>query len=617
MQKAALILLIMLWIVGAAVAGTPRSLTVYETADGGCLEETHGPRALSLHAAAAGANPFDGPLPPAPDSEVLWHYQIADGGPQRLNVAVGYNNQYVWSGGYYGGGKLFELDGDGDPLWEFERDGDFSAVAAATADVFYGAWGHEGAFEVYQFSAASSTPLWTWDGAAAGYAPADLANPGCTACAEDGSILAVGGNDGDSLAVMFFTEGSSTPLIFEDESLNYNPRQLRLTADGSKCILRAAATLYRIDTATATLEATYDLSSSTDCFGVSPDGSVVVYGFTGCNVIEWNGSAYEHVFHGYCPGSNYAGLGYVGADNEQVIVVWYATDYLQNWVTRFEKSSGSDPLWTYETERAGGSYQDVPTWIDASADGEWIAITYAGSETNTNDEVQLLRDSQPESLWWSLDTPGSATAVDITADGEYLATSGKNVHLNQMGSGGDVYAADIDQAVGIDDGVFTARDTEDGVLLEWRVEEAQQLVLVRDGEVLTNELDTTGVYLDRVPGGVYEFSLRVVSRNGDGYTYGPLEIRHRGDGVLTRFEEPYPNPAADDCSLRYSLAEAGAVRIALYDLSGRRVRLLVEGDYNAGRHEVGFSTVELPAGLYVLRLETAGVSYSRRLVIER
>jgi len=329
--------------------------------------------------AGARNDPFAGRLPVPPDCEILWQYHIDDGGPQRNCVCLGYDDRYVWSGGWYGGGKMFLMTGDGTPLWEFDREREFGVAAAADADVFYGAWfdDRDDSFEVYGFHASSPTPDWTWDGGSAGFAPYSIYKPGRMACSDDGSVLAVGGNDGDSLAIMFFGDDSPEPFsIYEDEELAYNPRQLRLTADGSKCIFRAHATLYRVDVTTATLEDTYDLGASTDCFGVSPDGSVVVYGFGGMNVLEWNGSSYEHLWYYHHPGSNYAGVADVAHDNEEIVVVWYASSYLQNWVTRFNVSDGPEPIWVYETYPGGGDYQDVPAWIELSDDGEWIAVGY-------------------------------------------------------------------------------------------------------------------------------------------------------------------------------------------------------------------------------------------------
>ncbi len=574
-------------------------------------------------AAGAQDDPFAGRLPVPPDCEVLWQYHIADGGPQRNCVSIGYDDQYVWSGGWYGGGKLFDMNGDGTPLWEFDRERGFGVAAAADADIFYGAWydDRNGGFEVYRFHASSPTPDWAWNGGAAGYAPYSVDRPGRMACSDDGSVLAVGGNDGDSLAIMFFSDDSPEPFsIYEDEDLAYSPRQLRLTADGSKCIFRAHATLYRVDVATTVLEDTYDLSASTDCFGVSPDGSVVVYGFGGMNVLEWNGDRYEHRWYYYHPSSNYAGVADVAHDNEEIVVVWYATSYLQNWVTRFNFSDGPEPVWVYETNPGGGDYQDVPVWIELSDDGEWIAVGYWGDQTDANPEVQILKDSKPDGLWFGIDTPGSVFGVDLSPAGEYVVSAGKGVHANQMGSGGDVFAGYIDAESDLEVTLFEAEPVEEGVLLRWSAEDAVGVEIFRDRFAVTQDaLKSRGIYLDKglETGSAYSYMLRAYGEGGGYVEIGPIEVSYTPHWEGLWLSEPYPSPVSVAVNFAYNLPEEGRVELSVYDLSGRRVATLVNGEQTAGGHTVTWSCERAASGVYLCRLTAGAESILRRLVIAR
>ena len=52
-----------------------------------------------------------------------------------------------------------------------------------------------------------------------------------------------------------------------------------------------------------------------------------------------------------------------------------------------------------------------------------------------------------------------------------------------------------------------------------------------------------------------------------------------GEGPLagTDLAPPTPQPAPGRCEIRYSLATAGSVELALHDPQGRRVRTLVRG----------------------------------------
>ena len=63
------------------------------------------------------------------------------------------------------------------------------------------------------------------------------------------------------------------------------------------------------------------------------------------------------------------------------------------------------------------------------------------------------------------------------------------------------------------------------------------------------------------------------------------------------------------------LAEPALVRLAVYDLSGRRVASLIEGERrSAGTHQVSFEASRLASGVYTCRLEAGGRTETRRLV---
>ncbi|MBK7367646.1 MAG: T9SS type A sorting domain-containing protein [Candidatus Eisenbacteria bacterium] len=94
------------------------------------------------------------------------------------------------------------------------------------------------------------------------------------------------------------------------------------------------------------------------------------------------------------------------------------------------------------------------------------------------------------------------------------------------------------------------------------------------------------------------------------------------DGGATRaalsFAAPSPNPARGSATLRFSLSRAGAVRVNVYDAAGRCVATPVNGTLEAGEHSVAFALRddagrELPAGLYLARLEAEGRTITRRI----
>jgi len=83
-----------------------------------------------------------------------------------------------------------------------------------------------------------------------------------------------------------------------------------------------------------------------------------------------------------------------------------------------------------------------------------------------------------------------------------------------------------------------------------------------------------------------------------------------------------PNPFNPVTSLRFSIPEACEVILAIYDVNGRLVRTLVDGDRTAGMHEVVWDARDdagraVASGVYVYRL-TAGADVAvRRMILVR
>lgn len=64
-----------------------------------------------------------------------------------------------------------------------------------------------------------------------------------------------------------------------------------------------------------------------------------------------------------------------------------------------------------------------------------------------------------------------------------------------------------------------------------------------------------------------------------------------------------PNPFRTTTAITYALAQAGHVRLAVYDVLGRQVALLVDEEVQAGTHTATFDGASLPAGTYLYRVE--------------
>ncbi|MBU1880833.1 SBBP repeat-containing protein, partial [bacterium] len=68
----------------------------------------------------------------------------------------------------------------------------------------------------------------------------------------------------------------------------------------------------------------------------------------------------------------------------------------------------------------------------------------------------------------------------------------------------------------------------------------------------------------------------------------------------------YPNPFNPTTTIRYQLPEVSHVKLAVYDLAGRKVATLIDGYRDAGSHDVTFDGSGLASGVYLYRLQASG-----------
>lgn len=81
-----------------------------------------------------------------------------------------------------------------------------------------------------------------------------------------------------------------------------------------------------------------------------------------------------------------------------------------------------------------------------------------------------------------------------------------------------------------------------------------------------------------------------------------------------------PNPFNPSTELSFELTQDGLVSLEIYDLSGRRVRTLVDATYAAGIHRVRWdgtdrSGASAASGVYIARVRSSGGEDQQRLVL--
>jgi len=77
----------------------------------------------------------------------------------------------------------------------------------------------------------------------------------------------------------------------------------------------------------------------------------------------------------------------------------------------------------------------------------------------------------------------------------------------------------------------------------------------------------------------------------------------------------YPNPFNSSTIIEFSLAVKSYVKIYVYDILGREISTIVDGEFESGVHRIKFEADDLPSGVYFYRLIAGKFSQTRKMIL--
>lgn len=100
---------------------------------------------------------------------------------------------------------------------------------------------------------------------------------------------------------------------------------------------------------------------------------------------------------------------------------------------------------------------------------------------------------------------------------------------------------------------------------------------------------------------------------------GPTTVSDEDGGEAHVFgiEAIWPNPTSATSQIAFTLEAAAEINLEIFDVLGRRVMQVTNGEYAAGRHVLPLSTNALASGVYVARLTTGSQMAVRRVTVVR
>jgi len=142
-----------------------------------------------------------------------------------------------------------------------------------------------------------------------------------------------------------------------------------------------------------------------------------------------------------------------------------------------------------------------------------------------------------------------------------------------------------------------------------------------------NGLDLTENSIDNVELAENELYYWRIRAKRDGFISRWSEPAYYTTGMVTsgeilsehplefRLNQNYPNPFNPTTIISYQLPAASDVRLEIFDIIGRRVAVLLDGQVQAGVHQIDFNASHLASGLYLYRLTTADAVRTRKMML--
>ena len=149
-----------------------------------------------------------------------------------------------------------------------------------------------------------------------------------------------------------------------------------------------------------------------------------------------------------------------------------------------------------------------------------------------------------------------------------------------------------------------------------RVDDASSLLSYTGNDPGT--VFATGERLEFVQGILwYSFSnFKLVPQSFD--DIGAVTNTSTEDGEVPNaftLHQNYPNPFNPSTSISFDMAQTADVTLAVYDVLGRNVATLVNGQMASGRHTVTFDASSLTSGVYMYRISNGSSTMTRTMLL--
>ncbi|RNC83740.1 MAG: T9SS C-terminal target domain-containing protein [Balneola sp.] len=142
--------------------------------------------------------------------------------------------------------------------------------------------------------------------------------------------------------------------------------------------------------------------------------------------------------------------------------------------------------------------------------------------------------------------------------------------------------------------------------------------------VNTNTLEEGNVRVELMVQANFEgLKAEVETSYSDDFARGKVQVQDYEELEPIQDEQPvefilsqnYPNPFNPSTQIEYAIPTTGLVKLEVFDILGRKVRMLVNDVQEVGRYTVTFNASDLASGVYVYRLTSGDFTATKQLYL--
>ena len=85
-------------------------------------------------------------------------------------------------------------------------------------------------------------------------------------------------------------------------------------------------------------------------------------------------------------------------------------------------------------------------------------------------------------------------------------------------------------------------------------------------------------------------------------------------GIVQLFQN-YPNPFTDQTTITYRLPENSKIELSVYNLFGKKLRILMDKRQSAGEHSIQFESGDFSSGIYFIKIRVGNIEVTRKMVL--